>query len=186
MKNFQSTVPEKIQEKLLNFSENVELYDIAKTYDKERIEEISGHSYDGFISLNRGGFEISAFADCGYGSGSYVTKEQEKFIDQLRDQVEQDFREENNIIKDQELTDEQWNEFCEFECNNEYFEPLLIRVEIWVKDNIDEIFFRLSIGYKDAPYYRSNYDETLNEFTITFDEFLNTDNDKIVKKLLKY
>ena len=184
MENFKKSVPAEIQNKLKDLAENLEFYDIAETCDKEQVSEISGNSYDGFMAFQRGGFEVSVFADNGSGPGSFVTEDQEKFIDNLKDQCEKDFREENEIDKNSELTDEQLDELLNWE--SDYLEPLLIRSEMWVEDEKDEILFRLSINYKDAPYYRGNHDEDLNEFTMTFIDFLNTDNDEIIKKLLTY
>ena len=85
------------------------------------------------------------------------------------------------------------NDFSDYE--NGFFEPALLRLEIWVDDprdkggmfqpgkKPDSVYVRLGLNYRDQPYYRSRYDETLFEFNMTAKQALRMTPDNFIRLL---
>lgn len=190
MKHFAKIVPLKVQNKLKTLADLI-LDEYIQDVNSEangcnRLDEISGVAYDGFIPLQDGGFEISEFYSNGSCSGSFISEKEEKHVEKMQEGAYNDFLEDKNLPKGTELTDEQYEEFLEYE--DEYLTPSLLRAELWADDFDSEepkIFCRLSLGYTDAPYYRAKYDERIKEIELSVKQFLKEKNEKIAKTLFK-
>lgn len=147
-------------------------------YSEPRINEISGKSYSGFIAFTNGGYEVTSFYFGAWASGDYLTAKHETWTDEVRESFYQDYLKDNNLT---ELTDEQEEEY--WDAESEYMSECntFIRYESWVDG--DSVFLRLSVGYKDTPYFRSKYDETIAEKTLTIQEFLAAPLESLTLKL---
>jgi len=182
-KHFRSEVSEQVRDKLLAIANEVEneVFSMVEGYGNLRIEPISGNSYDGFISFQNGGYEVSEFISTGLSSGVFVTDNERDWYESLQAQCEKDFRLDNKIEEDAELTDTNLDALSEYEQS--YFDDQIsmLRFETWIEQDNETVILRLSLGYKDAPYYRSKHDETIKEVTISVNELLEKDVSSLVK-----
>lgn len=186
-RDFHETIDIALQDKLLELSEAV-LDDFiseqsnSTAYGCTHLDAINGNSYDGFIARQRGGFEVTEY----YNTHAYegLTKKNQRFLDGMQDGLYQSFNQTHNQPHDytyDDYTDELQQELEEWECD--YYEPALLRFEVWCEDYSATVFFRLSLGYKDAPYYRTKYDDTLIEFTLTNEDVMQLTSEELIKRL---
>ena len=73
------------------------------------------------------------------------------------------------------LTEKQKEEFSDYEL--EWFESALVQFQVFANNfgyggNKPSVTVRVSVNYKDAPYYREKYAEDLNSTDYTLDEFM--------------
>lgn len=181
--NFKSEVPAAVQNKInaLAMHVMVNWHNFINSGEciisPETIESIHGNGYDGFIPFQDGGFQVSGFYsnnpwDCHFSNGQKEYNER-----QSNDCWEQFLRDnafESGIEWDN-LTDQQQNDFAEYE--SERFEPALVQFQVFA-DNFaygnraPSVTVRVSVNYKDAPYYRGKYAEDLNSTSYDIDEFM--------------
>lgn len=160
----------------------------GETYGDSMIEPIYGIALSGYIPFQKGGYEVTAFCQQGTDSSLHITKKQGEFLEKLFENFCTDFAKENNLpedFKNCELSDELQDVFCEAE--NELFVPALLRFELWIDDKQTEeaiVYYRLSLGYGDSPYYRSRYDETIFEGNLSVSSFMTTPPAGFVKMLV--
>jgi hypothetical protein len=187
MTHFKDSVPKEIQDKLESLANLVELDYISDQVGDAcgcvHNNEISGNSYDGFMAFTDGGYEVTEYYGNSRSSGCYFSKDHEKSDEKYYDEMYKYFCEEMNIEQDAELTEEQQDLLSEIEQENQ--NEALLRFECWANQDdfretkTETIFLRVSVNYSDAPYFRSNHDETLKEMAISFAEFLETENEKL-------
>lgn len=186
MTHFEKTVSAEIKTKLKEFAELVKDEFISDLLRHEHnaqgdgiLNEISGVSGPGFIPLQRGGFEVHDFY---FTNGDAITEKEEILQVGIHKECLEMFCEDNKIDQCEysKLTEKQQEQFQEYE--QDHGEPSLLRAEMWIEKE-STIFFRLSLGYRDAPYYRTRHDETLNDITFTEKEFMLIDNKEIAKEL---
>lgn len=185
--SFADNIPQKLRDKILSIAllvKNDFISDLGgwpEPFGKGRMEKISGKSYDGFWAWQDGGFEVSALYRQDCDTSYHITQSQSGWIEESTKYMYECFRsdhEELNLPEDysyHSLSEDLQNEFLDYE--NEWYEPALLRFELWVdpdngaryspRRNTGKVFFRLSLGYRDAPYYRSKNDETLFQFELT-------------------
>jgi hypothetical protein len=172
--HFASEVPENVKDKLLAIAHEVEneVFSMVDTHGCLRIEPIHGVGYSGFIPFQNGGFEVTDYVNTGLSSGTFLTESERDFYETLQSDCEKDFRMDNKIEDDIELTEEQIEAFEDYEQS--YFDDQLsmLRFETWIEQDNETVFLRLSIGYKDAPYYRSNHDETIKEMSFNINDLM--------------
>ena len=181
--NFKSEVPAVVQGKI----EALSVY-IMENWDDfinsgeciispETVESIHGNAYDGFIPVQDGGFQVGGFYsnnpwDCHFSQG-----QKEYNATQSNDCWKQ-FLRDNNLESGLEwdnLTDQQQSDFTEYE--REWFEPAMVQFEVFADnfaygDRKPNVTVRVSINYKDAPYYRGKYAEDLNSTSYELEEFM--------------
>jgi len=167
-----------------------------------RIEPIYGKSYDGFIPFQDGGYEISEFYRNDIDSSYHFTKAQSESMERSKKDMYESFYHDHikgndkraadvKLDKDfsySDLPEKLQSVFSDYE--NEWFESALLRCELWVSDGYhddkaDTIYYRVSLGYKDAPYYRSKYDETLFEGNVSIKAFMKAKPEAFVAMLKK-
>jgi hypothetical protein len=73
------------------------------------------------------------------------------------------------------LTEKQKEEFSEYEL--EWFEPAMVQFEVFADnfrygENKPSVTVRVSVNYKDAPYYREKYAEDLKSTCYDLEEFM--------------
>jgi hypothetical protein len=199
--HFNSRVSQTLRNKILEIAEYAQgegLEDFAPawkdSFGKPRIDDVYGHSYDGFIAFQDGGFDVNQMYASGYGGGCYFTQGEREFTEeQRRECVINYFRETFNLDRVEaeekeaghwweELTETQQEELSQSE--SDWCEEVLLRFCIWVSRE-GGVVLRLSLGYRDAPYYREGYDETIIEKTFRESKILRFDAKTIWEKFLK-
>lgn len=185
-KHFENHVPAELQQKLFEIVEEVNATFFndycAENFGEGQVEEISGIGYSGFIPLQDGGFSCSVFCHNSTDSTYDIHPDQSKYNEKsyqnmlesfAHDCLEKSFSEAKEWAKNldwQELSEETRERLYEYET--EWFEPALLRFEIWVDRN-SRVFWRLSANFRDAPYYRSSMDSTICEGTLAQESVLN-------------
>ena len=181
--NFKSEVPAAVQNKI-----NALASDMEENWDSfvntgecaispETIETISGNAYDGFIPFQDGGFQISGFYSNNPWDYHFSNGQKEYNELQSRHCWDQ-FLRDNDLesgIEWGNLTDQQQSDFAEYE--SEWFEPALVQFEVFADnfrygENKPSVTVRVSVNYKDAPYYRGKYAEDLNSTGYDLEEFM--------------
>ena len=146
------------------------------SYIMARIDEISGVGYSGFIPHQDGGFTVSERYPCGVSSGCFFTQSERKFCERMQQDAENEWLRENEL----DAVPEGRKEEC-YEYQDEWMrdQDTILSVELWTghnqDDNLDDVTIRLSLNYKDAPYYRSKYAEDIIELKYTAAEFIALD-----------
>ena len=181
--NFKSEVPAAVQNKInalaMNVMENWNSFINSGEciISPETIETISGNAYDGFIPFQDGGFQVSGF----YGNNPWdyhISKGQKEYNERQSNDCWEQFLRDNALnsgIEWDNLTEKQKEEFSDYE--SEWFELALVQFEVFADnfrygENKPSVTVRVSVNYKDAPYYRGKYAEDLNSTSYNIDEFM--------------
>lgn len=186
--HFDRYVPIGIVEKLSELADEV-LADTFCCYNpcrdgEAQAEIISGVPESGYIPFQDGGYRIVQTVSNGLSSGSYLSDGERIFTENLQKQCEDDFLERYDYNINYEGLTEDAKEVCYDYENNWFMEvDTLIEFECWSKDA--NVYLRLSINYKDCPYFRNQYAETLWEKTMTHTDFLECDIKTLVKTIEK-
>ena len=181
--NFKSEVPAAVQNKIhalaLHVMENWD--DFINHWEciisPENVESIHGNAYDGFIPFQDGGFHVDGF----YSNNtwdSHFSNGQKDYNERQSNDCWKQFLRDNNLesgIAWDNLTDQQQSEFSEYEM--QWFEPALVQFEVFADgfsygENKPIVLVRVSVNYKDAPYYRGKYAEDLNSTSYDLEEFM--------------
>ena len=147
------------------------------TISPEIIESIHGNAYDGFIPFQDGGFQVSGF----YSNNpwdNHFSKRQKEYNERQSNDCWEQFLRDNNLesgIEWDNLTERQKEDFSDYEC--EWFEPALVQFQVFADnfrygENKPSVTVRVSVNYKDAPYYREKYAEDLNSTSYDLEEFM--------------
>lgn len=192
---FKKVVPLEAQEKLLALAMLMQ-EDLTslkcESYGDVNLEQVSGVSYDGFWAWQNGGYEVNALIRCDQDPSYHPCNAMTEWADEQSKYCWKSFLEDNNLPLGAEwddLTDKQQNDLSDYET--EFFEGALLQFECWQEDNKNHnlhgeynIFMRISVNFRDAPYFRSKSADTLAELTIPQDEFLKMDMSALCKVLL--
>lgn len=181
--NFKSEVPAEVQNKIhaltLHILDNWDSF-INRgecIIPPETVEEIHGNAYDGFIPFQDGGFQVG-----GYYSNNpwdyHISAGQKEYNERQNKDCWDQFLSENDLDSGSEwdnLTDKQQGDFQEYE--SEWFEPALVQFQVFADgfaygDRKPSVTVRVSVNYKDAPYYREKYEEDLNSTRYSLEEFM--------------
>lgn len=198
---FHTTVPQHVKQKLIDLAEHAEdfISDPYQTrhwlepYGTASTNPIYGYDPGGFIPFQDGGVEVNEFYRCDMDSTYWFTEKQAEYMYEFEKDMYKCMAHDLELPEDWDydaLPRDKQNEICEYE--NEWFDPALLRLEAWVegyhrggcdKDG-PHFYLRVSLNYRDAPYYRTKYDDTLCSMgPITVDEFMNTPNEQIIDQL---
>ena len=164
----------------------------------DRIDPIYGICTPGFIPSQDGGFEVSEFTQ-NHGDSSYdIHPDQndyynETYPDMLRafasDYLNLGWGEAEGWAKGyldgtNDIPEDLREAFWDYE--SEWFSEALLRFEIWCDRGPEErVYWRLSANFSDAPYYRSSYDRTICEGTLTRRSVLGCEPETFLKLLSK-
>lgn len=157
--------------------EQVELSELvgrsAEFYDSQETNPIEGNYKDGWIPKQDGGYSIDAFIRSDADSSYHLTREQTEYMRECENNMMEIFKSENNLEEVDYDNEYLCDRLAEYEL--EWYEPALLQFQIFVErknrfddDSEKQIVCRLSINYKDAPYYREKYAEDIK--VIAFDE----------------
>lgn len=169
---------------------------------ESRLEPISGVGYDGFIPFQAGGFKITQFFISDSDSCRHFTTAQTDFMDSLVADCAKDFlidtgKESFDYSAASEAEQAEWEDH-----ERAYFDETsaaILRVELWRGDHeegylpsqgfvtLDSgiIFLRVSVGYRDSPYFRSANDETIFEMNMHEEDFLRAGKKKILSRMFQ-
>ena len=199
-KHFAECVNTDICEKMADIAKAVESEFIGDPSDKHRFEaygcthinDISGVSYDGFFAYQNGGYSVTEVYQNNVDSSYHFLNEQTEYMNTCEKNLYDSFFNDNKeklqamnltaefSYSDLENNPELQREFEEYE--NEGFDPAILFFENWIDRNEEKnIFFRVSINFKDAPYYRSKYATTIFEFSINEETLLKHDVETFIK-----
>lgn len=220
--HFNDKVEQPLREKLLELATAAKEEFIAdlpgwpEPYGTSDISAIYGYHISGFIPCQLGGFEITELYRSDIDPTYHITKAQTLAMDEAQKHCYECFwneltDEERAKLEAKGLTDSTYsysdleeldkeletnlaNEFSDYE--NEWFEPALLRLEMWVdraepetwrlgNDNStpERVYFQLGLNYRDQPYYRSASDETIFKDSITIEQAMRFTPETFVKYL---
>ncbi len=181
--NFKFEVPAVVRGKIKVFAEYIlqNWDDFVRSGEcilsPEIMESIHGNAYDGFIPFQDGGFQVGGFYsnnpwDCHISEGQKEYNERQS--NACWEQFLCDYKLESGIEWDN-LTDRQKEDFSEYE--SEWFEHAFVQFQVFA-DGFQQgsgkpsVTVRVSVNYKDVPYYREKYAEDLNSTSYDLDEFM--------------
>ena len=219
--HFNGKVPDNLRRKLLELAEAAKdgfIADIPgnpESYGTASISAIYGYDPGGFVPFQMGGYEVSELYRSDIDSSYHFTSAQTDAMNKAQDSCYKSFlwdyreklaeagafiglsdEEKENLGYDAFEKAGLGNEFSDYE--NNWFEPALLRLEIWVDDPRDKggmvqqgkapdsVYVRLGLNYRDQPYYRSKSDETLFEFNMTAKQALRMTGDNFVRLLVSH
>lgn len=193
MKQFKANVPADIIAKLSSLSDMIDLSELmgrsVESVTEQRIEEIQGNYVSGWMPSQDGGFSVDQFWD--NGTDAWLTENQR---DYNGEQWKDCFKMYQSDVLDRDceyddMSDEEREEFYDYE--REWFEPCLVQCQMFIDGfsesmfgrNDKQVTIRLSVNYKDAPYYREKYSEDIKTVILEIDEFMNLSNEEIIAQL---
>jgi hypothetical protein len=147
----------------------------------EKVDDISGVPFDGFIPFQDGGFNLTAFYSQSCDASHNFSQEQTEFNESVYNSQRDQFARDNDLdpnFQYHELTDELQAVFDEYECN--LFESAPLTFDVYACSELPGAYhwgnkpgvtIRLSINFKDAEYGRDKYASTLKEVNYSFAEF---------------
>lgn len=200
MNNFKREVPNAIQEKmqaLALYVEN-EWENIICTGNKShnsigdtQQSEIEGNYVSGWMPNQDGGFMVSKLYYSDIDSSYHFTEKQTDFVNESSDQCYKAFLSDNDIEVEEydQLTDEQKDSFGEYE-RNWFDDGALLQWQCFVEGYSEGVFgskeklvtMRISINYKDAPYFREKSAEDIKTLALSIDEFMSMPIEDIAKQ----
>lgn len=193
--NFKKIVPENVQDKIHSLAESIEFDDLISGWKESESEQeiypIEGNYREGWIPNQDGGFSVDQFYRNDNDSTFHFTQKQSESMSEYYNDMLESFCRDNGIESidcidfdndDAGLIDK----LVEYE--NNWFEPALLQFQVFIErfDRFDDhspmqIVCRLSINYKDAPYYREKYAEDIKQKIYTIDEFMQLENSAIIE-----
>lgn len=168
----------------------------GEAYGCPNINTIYGYHISGFIPSQLGGYEVSELYRHDVDTTYHITQAQSEaasrqydhmyesfYLDHKEELEKAGYTGEAKDLSYNELPEELQNTFSDYE--NDWFEPALLRFELWVDDpehkhiiGIDPlavpttIHMCIALNYNDQPYYRTKSDETLFQFEVPVQEFM--------------
>lgn len=149
------------------------------SYGDSNLTTIGGKPEDGYVPFQQGGFEVTDFYQCDQDTSYHLTSKQSEYMAKLDKACLEQFCEENDIVNVNDIPDGMSDILSDFEAN--WYEPTLLRFRIYIKHNL--VCMRLSVNYKDMPYYRNDSDELISEHTLSIDDFMTADNNELIKEV---
>lgn len=192
--NFKKIVPENVQEKIHALAESIEFDNLISGWkDRESEQEIypiEGNYREGWMPNQDGGFSVDQFYRSDNDSTYHFTQKQSEFMTDCYNDMLESFCRDNDIESIDCIdydNDDMLDKLSEYE--NEWFsDPALLQFQVFVErfDRFDDyspmqVCCRMSINYKDAPYYREKYAEDIKQKIYTIDEFMQLENNDIIE-----
>ncbi|MFN7339968.1 MAG: hypothetical protein ACK5VI_02685 [Opitutia bacterium] len=172
--HFAAHAPQDIREALKSFTEYAagELDGLvgAECFGEAQVGEVNGVGYDGFIPYQLGGYVASLFIRFDTDPSYHLTEGMTQAADDTYKQAYEAAMGELELPTDTEwgaLTDEQRE--VVFDTEQEWFnDGALLQFECWLEGEpydadapLGNIMMRVSVNYRDAPYFRDKYAEDI-------------------------
>jgi hypothetical protein len=183
MKNFKSRVPADIQAKIKEIADSITFRELIsgnqESISEQNTNEIEGNYRSGWIPKQDGGFVVDQLFYDDSDSSHHFTKEQTQAAYEDDKRCFKSFLSDHGLDEDTEydaLTDEQKEQLAEYE--NDWHDPALLQFQIFadydtgIRSEPANITMRLSINYKDAPYYREKYAQDIKTLILEPAEFM--------------
>lgn len=201
MKNFKSSVPLLVQAKLHSMATEIEMYwdDMVSAfasrrpeeYNDVRVDEIEGNYVSGWMPNQDGGFSVNQIFDSGIDTAVF-TESQREYNNQQSNNCFDAFKSDNKIDSDAELTEEQSEDYSEYE-RDWFSDGALFSVQMFMegyngktfsfdRDPEQTVTIRVSINYK-SEYFAERDAEDIKQIIMTESEFMETDNADIIKQI---
>lgn len=192
--NFKKIIPENVQDKILSLVESIDFSELISGWKEsvtdQEISPIEGNYRSGWIPYQDGGFSVDQFYQSDTDSTYHFTQKQSEHMARYYDDMLESFCRDNGIESidciDFDNDDGMVDKLSEYEM--EWFEPALLQFQVFVErlDRFDDhspmqVVCRLSINYKDAPYYREKYAEDIKQEIYSLDEFMQLENNAIIE-----
>lgn len=189
LKHFKNCVPVALQHKIKEVAEYVRDYLISEFNEPlgcARISEIQGNFVSGWWPHQEGGFDVSEMYSNNEDSTCHFCKEQTDFNAGILESVRKDYCTDNGLCLDS-LSDEQQQELDEREYDA--LDPALLRFQIFTEAQDKEaggfiVTMRLSVGFKDSPYYREKYDHDLAQLEIDSETLVNSNIPQLIQSMV--
>jgi hypothetical protein len=200
MKNFKASVPATVKTKINELAEFIQsnFRDVVtariESMGDVQLSEIEGNYVSGWIPRQDGGFDVSLLVDSGIDSSYHVTKKQTEFVNEQEKNCFESFLSDNELDRNEmswdDLTEEQKEEYCDYQ-NDWFSDGALIQIQMFAsgypgsywEEKEQTITVRVSINYKDAPYFREKSAEDIKTLILSESEFLETSIDDIAKQI---
>lgn len=187
--NFKKSVPQNVQKKIHALAESIDFCDLIsghhESMTEQEISPIEGNYCSGWMPLQDGGFSVDQFYQSEIHMPTFTQKQQDFISDQYNDMLEC-FMSDNGIEEIDYEDEALMNRLHEYE--NEWWQPALLQFQVFAErvDRFDDnsplqVCCRLSINYKDAPYYREKYAEDIKQEIYSLDEFMKLENNAIIE-----
>ena len=187
--NFKKIVPNDVQEKIKQLVDSVEFHELIsghqESISEQTISPIEGNYCSGWIPNQDGGFSSDQLYVSDINAPSF-TQKQHDFISKQYDDMLNSFMADYNL-ETIDYEDEELQERL-YEYEREWWEPALLEFQVFIEreDKFEDnspmsVICRLSINYKDAPYYREKYVEDIQVRSYSLNEFMQTENRVIIE-----
>jgi hypothetical protein len=185
MKNFKSSVPALVQDKLHVLATNIQLAfsDVVthrcEAYGDVQLSEIEGNYVSGWMPRQDGGFNVSLLVVSDLDSSYHITEKQTEFVNEQSKNCMQAFCMDNSLDEDAEMSDETRDEYYEYE-RDWFADGALIQIQMYAsgypgsywEEKEQTITVRVSVNYKDAPYFRERDAEDVKTLILSEAEFM--------------
>jgi hypothetical protein len=199
MKNFKSSVPLLVQAKIHSLATEIKLSfsDVVtcryESMGDVRMSDIEGNYVSGWMPRQDGGFDVSLLVDSGIDSSYHVTPKQTEFVNEQEKNCFNAFLSDNDLDDEtswDDLTDEQKEEYCNYQ-HDWFSDGALIQIQIFAsgypgsywEEKEQTITVRVSVNYRDAPYFREKSAEDIKQLILSEAEFMEMSNADIMKQI---
>lgn len=186
--HFDDSVPQAVRDKLFVLATAVKddfISEQGEAYGSVTLDAVYGQAHSGYTPLQLGGYKVTELYRNDCDPSYHFTKEQTDFNNEQSEDCYEAFARDNDLENDFTIdcmSPEMQDAFYEYE--KEWFEPALLRFEIWLKD-LTTVEIQLGINYSDAPYYRTQYDDTLFTTTMPIEKLLKITTEQFIQLLNK-
>lgn len=180
MEHFADHAPQDIRQALKELANyaggEINNFKNSEAFGEYKVSEIWGKDPGGFIPFQLGGFEANTLIRHDTDLSYHLTESMTQEADRRQKDCEESFLQDIGKASFEELTEEEREGLYNSEC--EWHEPALLRFECWLagepypvseaEKELGKVILRLSVN-TDAPYYRTRYDDTLHELSLSVD-----------------
>lgn len=154
-----------------------------ESYGTDHINPIEGNARSGWFPFQDGGYARSTLIRNDIDISYHVTKGQTEAVEQASKNMLDSFMLDYGIDPDEGVDyddDDLMNKLSEYE--NEWHDPALLSFSVIVKEGC--VGISLSVNYRDAPYYREKYGETIHEIVVDVETFMATSEQQLIETLI--
>lgn len=150
----------------------------GESFGEAQLGEVNGVGYDGFIPFQLGGYDATLWTRFDMDSSYHLTEGMTQESERLQKMAYEEAMQELGLPVEtawDDLTNEQRETVWEFE-DAMFNEGALLQFECWLDGKpynpdapLGEVMMRVSVNYRDAPYFRSKYAEDMHQLSLGVD-----------------